>query len=129
MLFLTCTVNPRVVAPSSCTKMIVIYQSGTSILMSVILAGTHLNPKRVLQKFYTSYFYFFGRNVLILNACISFSTLTNELCRVSSALTRVSLSSLLLAASVGHAVQTDQRSHDKERVNTGAHSAVQTNSG
>lgn len=30
----------------------------------------------------------------------------------------------LLTACVGHAVQTDQRSHDKERANTGAHSAA-----
>lgn len=59
---------------------------------------------------------------------VSFSTSTSALCRVSSAQTRVSLGPLLLAASVGHAVQTDQRSHDKERVNTGAHSAAQTNS-
>lgn len=31
-------------------------------------------------------------------------------------------------ASVGHAVQTDQRSHDKERANTGALSAASTSS-
>lgn len=36
----------------------------------------------------------------------------------------LSLGCLLLAASVGHAVQTDQRSHDKERANTGTHSAA-----
>lgn len=42
-------------------------------------------------------------------------------------LTLVSLGSLLLTASVGHAVQTDQRSHDKERANTGAHSAAGAN--
>lgn len=48
------------------------------------------------------------------------------MCPVSSALTWM-LPVPILTASVGHAVQTDQRSHDKEGANTGAHSAVRTN--
>lgn len=43
-------------------------------------------------------------------------------------LTQIPPGSPLPAASVGHAVQTDQRPHDKDRVNTGAHSAAQANS-
>lgn len=46
----------------------------------------------------------------------------------SLVLTQISPGSPLPAASVGHAVQTDQRPHDKDRVNTGAHSAAQANS-
>lgn len=64
-----------------------------------------------------------------LDACyIRFRAYTMELCPFSSALTRMPPGSPLLTASVGHAVQTDQRSHDKERANTGAHSAARTNS-
>lgn len=47
---------------------------------------------------------------------------------LSSDVTEIPPGFPLPPASVGHAVQTDQRSHDKERANTGALSAASTNS-
>lgn len=55
-------------------------------------------------------------------------SLNNGIASVSSDVTEMPPGFPLLPASVGHAVQTDQRSHDKERANTGAHSAARTDS-
>lgn len=94
-------------------------------LKNSITSTLYCTPCHILILYCTSFF--------ALHACypcIYLEPLLNctKLCPVSSSLTRVSLGSIFLAASVGHAVQTDQRSHDKERANTGAHSGPWTNS-
>lgn len=59
------------------------------------------------------------------HACIWFAAFAIELRPVSSALTWVSAGSPTLTDCVGHAVQTDQRSHDKERANPGTLGPIQ----